>query len=323
MSALEQTYRATLRWYPKKWRKRNEDAVLGTLLDVADEDKRTTPAKGELADLRVNGFATRLGPFGRIPAPVRDRAAIIALTLGTVISAAGLITEFTDKQHLLAEIAPLATTARPGFEFAGPFSNLGFAFYLVWVLAFVAVLIGLRRVARILLLASIPLSFLTSKLSEYLHFWLHPQAATIGWLDLLALIAVFGALRAAGLRRTIILWTLGCAAAFTVIYELQITQHWGVFPRADWFAAGFATIMVSIGVLAAIVSGVILSRRRSPWGPAVMLASIPTLPLIYLYVVQNTTWLESIGTVVGVLVLLAVIIALLRLFGLKIRITRT
>ena len=41
---LETSYRRMLRWYPRQWRSRNEDAVTGVLLDQAEHEARTAPS---------------------------------------------------------------------------------------------------------------------------------------------------------------------------------------------------------------------------------------------------------------------------------------
>ena len=85
MSA-EGLYRSGLRWYPKAWRKANEDVVVGTLLDVADAEGRTAPSRSELRDLRRSGLAARADFF--LPGAIRDRAAAISLGSGAGLALA-------------------------------------------------------------------------------------------------------------------------------------------------------------------------------------------------------------------------------------------
>lgn len=53
-------YRRLLRWYPARWRERNGDVLLGTLLDAAEADGRAGPSRTEAWSLRAHGLAERL-----------------------------------------------------------------------------------------------------------------------------------------------------------------------------------------------------------------------------------------------------------------------
>jgi hypothetical protein len=81
---LERQYRRTLRWYPSSWRSQHEDAVIGTLLDVAEGENRSRPRLGEQLNLAANGMLTRIGLF--LPARVRDGVATVALATGTAFA---------------------------------------------------------------------------------------------------------------------------------------------------------------------------------------------------------------------------------------------
>ncbi len=84
MSDLEGQYRAALRWYPHRWRVRNSEALLGTLLDTAEAEGRTAPTREERRDLAVNGVRARVDAIA--PLAIRDRAASIALGMGFGLS---------------------------------------------------------------------------------------------------------------------------------------------------------------------------------------------------------------------------------------------
>lgn len=73
--ADEQEYRKLLRWYPKPWRERNGDAVLGVMLDEAERCGRTGPSWGE----RWSAFAHGVGM--RLDAALAWRLAIIAIVM--------------------------------------------------------------------------------------------------------------------------------------------------------------------------------------------------------------------------------------------------
>ena len=71
----EPRYRKLLRWYPKPWRERNGDALLGVLLDEAERCGRTGPSRGE----RWSAFAHGVGM--RLDAALAWRLAIIAIVM--------------------------------------------------------------------------------------------------------------------------------------------------------------------------------------------------------------------------------------------------
>lgn len=60
MSGLERRYRVAMRWYPASWRRAHADALLGTLLDRADNEGRTQPTAAELHNLALVGLCKRV-----------------------------------------------------------------------------------------------------------------------------------------------------------------------------------------------------------------------------------------------------------------------
>lgn len=73
--ADEPRYRKLLRWYPKPWRERNGDALLGVMLDEAERCGRTGPSWGE----RWSAFAHGVGM--RLDAALAWRLAIVVVVL--------------------------------------------------------------------------------------------------------------------------------------------------------------------------------------------------------------------------------------------------
>ena len=63
MSQLERTYRNALHWYPHRWRAQHEEALLGILLDQAEEEGRTQMTTAERRNLTRHGLARRLSPI--------------------------------------------------------------------------------------------------------------------------------------------------------------------------------------------------------------------------------------------------------------------
>ncbi|MDY0912298.1 hypothetical protein [Rathayibacter festucae] len=97
-ATLEEQYRRLLRWYPRAWREEHEEALIGTLLDSADDENRTAPSPTEEWNLAWNGLAThlsRLSPGARAAALTITLAnaafiglALVALTAPTVAAGA-------------------------------------------------------------------------------------------------------------------------------------------------------------------------------------------------------------------------------------------
>jgi hypothetical protein len=60
VSDLERQYRKALARYPKRWRRHNEDALLGVLLDNAEAEGRVDMSRTDRSDLAVNGRRLRI-----------------------------------------------------------------------------------------------------------------------------------------------------------------------------------------------------------------------------------------------------------------------
>ena len=76
----EQHYRRLIRWYPKSWRARHGEALLGVMLDEAEAVGRSRPSTGQRWSAFVHGMGTRLGA----------RAALWCGVAGILLSLAGL-----------------------------------------------------------------------------------------------------------------------------------------------------------------------------------------------------------------------------------------
>jgi hypothetical protein len=310
-AALERSYRRALRWYPAKWRNRNEDVVVGTLMDVAEQDGRTTPASGELANLRATGFAARLGPLGRIPAEVRERVAALTLGLGAAIAIVALIANIW---QLKAE--PMA--ALP-YLTVGPFVGFSFIFYAVWVVALGAALLGARRVATVLVLAAIPIS-IAIKLAD-VRIERPPTTTTIILMASLSILAIIA--NPVGSRRgrirvatSTVAWAAGIAG--TIEYQ-KVTQG-GAAGSTDWFIGPLSQWM-QLAIPLVIILAIVLWRvSRTPWAPAILIAEIP-IAAFSLLGWQNLTTIAT-TTVASILVAVALAPVILRAFGFRLTITR-
>jgi hypothetical protein len=137
MSAdLEHSYRRALAWYPRSWRERNADVMVGTLLDVAEAEHRTRPRRAELVGLAASGLSARFGTF--LEPSARNAISTIALATGV--------------GYLLAYFAfqlwsPLSTAHAPDAASWGfsPLLNSGLFIAALWFVALVFALLAVPR----------------------------------------------------------------------------------------------------------------------------------------------------------------------------------
>ena len=76
----ERAFRALLRWYPRRWRDRNERVVLGTMLDAAEVRGQRIPDASMRRAAMIQGLGARLD----------RRTAIIAASLAVAFGLAGI-----------------------------------------------------------------------------------------------------------------------------------------------------------------------------------------------------------------------------------------
>jgi hypothetical protein len=88
-SGLERRYRRLLAWYPRAFRRENEEEILAVLLACAQEGQQR-PGLAASADLIKGAIRMRLRPAGRPPRTVR--AAIRLMWAGAATELAVLIT---------------------------------------------------------------------------------------------------------------------------------------------------------------------------------------------------------------------------------------
>jgi hypothetical protein len=317
MNDLETRYRRALRWYPKSWRAANEDAMVGTLLDVAEDDHRKHPARGEIGKLRTTAVALRLGPLGRIPASVRDRATALAFGLGSATAITALVA-----------LATQSTTISPYFlrflPAVGPFLGYSFLFYATWILAFVAALLGWKWVARGLALAAVLVAVVLRFVGGGQAFSA-PTGTTIILLGALALLGLVGNPFSTRKGR---LWlaisTIGWTAFLGATIWHQRATHGGVAGRTDWFIGPLWQWLYWIVPFALILALVLMRVARSGWGGAMLMLLVPIVPFVVF------GWAPRINDLIDRASLLAIAIAIVcavyfipRALGIRIRITRT
>ncbi|WP_085370269.1 hypothetical protein [Leifsonia sp. NCR5] len=263
---LEDRYRRALRWYPPLWRARTESAMLGTLLERAEDESRTEPARGELADLRVNGLLQRMNAVVTIvPADGRRAVSSAALGLGAGFSLFFLV---------VFELDPLRVVgpADYGMRTFGPVLTPGVVVYALWLAAFLFAAFDWDRTARILLAASMAASALLYPVAGA-AFRTHlagpdpastvaisflPAPATLLFLGVIAVVGMLS--RAPMPSRPAALWAFGITALALVAITLTNLVRTNMLRFDDaWLWRDERGLAVAIGIL--LVVAMILRRR--------------------------------------------------------------
>ena len=189
---LREEYRRLLRWYPRAWRRRNEEVMIGTLLEDAHGAGRDHPTPADRRSLMRGGLLARATGSGR-----RSLVAVIALAAGTAFSIFYLSLIGWDPMHHYA-------------GYVGPFTNPSIVIGVLLALALVFALTRMTGLAHLFAFAAAAASVLIGLLAW--HFsWLGPSLATI---ILFAGFAVLGLTGMDGIGRAIRLLAALALAAF-------------------------------------------------------------------------------------------------------------
>lgn len=266
MSA-EQRYRDALHWYPRRWRRLNAEAMVGTLLDVAEAEGRDAPSRADLRDLRRSGLAARADVI--LPGPIRDRVAAISLGAGT-----GLALALLTGQAWAGWAVELGSGAPNAPELIAP---VGLIWPVLihpglWVLAALATLAGSTVIARIALLATLPASLIAVTAPD-VSFLLRPSVFTLVMMGLLALMSCIG--RAP--RR----WQLVVTGVATVLLASWLA-FLGPFARTYFPRGGLIDFIASPwpAVTMLIAAAVLMIRGRRVAAVSVIAASAPWLVVL-------------------------------------------
>lgn len=316
MSDLDTRYRRTLRWYPRKWRMTNEDAVVGTLLDMADDDHRSRPARGELAGLRASALVLRLGPLGRIPSSARDRAAALAFGLGSGIAITALVAMAVQR----ATLAPFLLSLVP---VVGPFIGYSFMLYGVWILSFVAAVAGWKWAARLLAVAAILVAIVLRITVGGIAFSA-PTTTTIVLLAALALLGFIGNPFRSPRGRV---WISGSGLAWAAFIGLTIwyqrATQGGQAGRTDWFIGPLWQWLYWVVPFALILAIVLMRVVHSGWGGAILIVLVPIIPFVVFGWSPRTDDVIDRGTLLAIAIgIICVVYFVPRLWRFRITITR-
>lgn len=278
---LEQSYRRLLRWYPRRWRQQNEDALIGTLLDVAESEGRDRPRRSEVVDLAANGVGTRVA--GVFPAAARDRAASFALATGLAWS----LVYFVVQDWMPWNAEAHNYTLDP----LGPFNSPGVIVTALWVLAAVFALFGLHLPARLSVLASsfiaiVLLAVQTSSSPDYTVVYPSPDRVTFVLLVGLGFIATAGTPRRHWTALlSAIAWGLALSVGLLLMHGRDTTSvplatglpsWYDFFNRYLWQGGLLASGITSMAVIAVLTAAVIMRQtgHRAAAG-ALVLSALP------------------------------------------------
>lgn len=288
MSTLDETpWRRALHAYPASWRQRHGEAMLGTLLDEADALARTEPTRGDRLALLRGGLAVRLG--GWMPPAARDALATASAATGLALSVMfGVFSGFTVRMdwRLPPEGQNPDLQASPGLVMAG-----------LWAIAFVLILCGAARAARITLAATAVAGvgvYLVAQLDPLAG----PRAITTATLTVLALIALLAPVRARVAAAVTATVTTGILVAFHLFFDVGVGEP----SDAIWLRVlteeftGFLAVAVwGLALLAAVVRARAVTRRIA--GVAVVWT---TVWLIRLLMWDVATGMLGLAAVVAV-----------------------
>lgn len=265
--ALEQRYRAALRWYPGPWRRVNEEAVLGTLLDKAEDEERTKPRWGELANLAANGVANRIRILpSAIPSTVRDRASTAALAIGAAIS-------LTAAMQLEVPPDRYMEFFGRGYATFGPFASPAILVYAAWIVAFLTSIVGHTTAARWITGATIPLAIGSRILADASDMFLRPTWTFLGLLLLLSLLVVAGSPtpRPPGIH-WLVAWFLPALLVFA-LPQTPLNRGGMAFQHPLWVDSPYL-LSWSPAIAVGIAAVAHLSGQRS-WSAAILLVAVP------------------------------------------------
>lgn len=313
MNDLETRYRSALRWYPKPWRDAHQDAVIGTLMDRAEQEERATPRAGEILNLWAHGLAARTRRLpGLVKPTVRDRASTAALALGTVIAVyAIMVLEADPDRYPFSELRG----AIPTF---GPFTSTLVVVYAVWVIALVLALAGATLAARLTVLATIPLTVAARLVSDGTGLEMRPTWTFLGLLMMLALLAAAG--RPVADRRGVPWAAISLTLGVVLIGFLHLVSpgHYS-FQDPTWIEMPVLVTWSPIAV-GALAAALFLFGARD-WAGVALLIGAPWAAVAIFGDSPDTLRDGAILAVVAALGALAPV-AVLRVLGFRVRISR-
>jgi hypothetical protein len=264
MTAHEDRYRRALRWYPAAWRTANEEAVLATLLDAAD-DSPVDRSRAQIMNLRAEAISMRFGMM--LPHAPRQRVATSALASGTAFAL--VYFWFQSRVSSAPTSADFAATAS-----FGPFENSGVVLAALWALAFVSAMLGHRAMTREFLVVSLAATVALPVASAIGGpEWAAPSATNLALLAALNLLALLGTPTSRPrLGITALGWLAGLVAVYAINGPVASSSD-----RYLWQSVvAEAPLVAFIGAAAILLAAVTAQLSGRPGSStAVLLSSAP------------------------------------------------
>lgn len=312
MSALEKQYRGVLRWYPTWWRAKNQEVVVGTLMDVADGEHRAQPRFFEMVNLAAHGLFTQLRILPAvIPSAVRDRTSTAALAIGAAISLTAIM-------QLESNPTRGASMFGGEVESFGPFASPSVVLYFAWLAALLASLAGFTLAGRWTAAATIPLAIGSRVFADASGMLLRPTWTFYGLLIMLALLVLVGS---PGAGRCRVRWLLGWFLPALGVFLLP--QFTGSVPFQDPLWMDASSLLSWSPVVAVTATASILLRMlgQKAWAVSVLILGLP-FTAVALSTMGSRAFEEVSGIAVLIGMTFAVGLVLLRLLGLRVHIQK-
>lgn len=265
---LEEQYRAAVRWYPPRWRRRFGDSMVGVLLDVADSEGRHTPALGELVDLRRRALVEWLNSL--VPEAVRTLVA--SLSTGALAAFSLVYCCFVTSP---AGFDAAATSGRlPTF---GPFLNASPLFIAPVLVMASAAFAGSRLLAHLVGVVALVGVLVAAHVRSATGNWNGPGSTTLAFVALTIIAANVGDPRR---RRPALaaFGVVGVASALLGVTRLPNGRSWEhqFFGDGGWWTFVLSPWgLAEAGLLVLVAVVVLVLTRQRVWAAAIAATWLP------------------------------------------------
>lgn len=274
---LEARCRRLLSCYPRRWRERHEDELVGVLLEAAEAEGRTTIGLATSLDLVGHGLEERLDAIlRRFPERARRRTASSALVVAAGLSLLLLVGEVVS-----ARARPPAEEIEQLGDFfsSGPFMTIGVGLYLAFLTSALLVVWARPGPARVLLLAATAYAVWMAVTAGGQHPV--PRAAVLVMFVGLGLLASLATLELGRPARRRLVST-GAAFVTLLVAGLLLTRPllgWSVGTMTSSGNVAAAALAVVLAVLGggAILVAASLRARRPGWAAALAVTALPVV----------------------------------------------
>lgn len=286
MSAIDDTpWRRALRSYPRSWRERHGEAMIGTLLDEAEALGLEAPSRRDRLSLLASGLAVRLG--GWMPPAARETLA--AASAATGLSLALVFAMFSGFSTSMDDALPFEPVPSPALPAVA-----------LWAMSGILLLFGAARVARVTL-ALTALAGVGALVFAQIVPSVGPRMITGATLVLCALVALLAPVRARGAVAVIAAVTTGILVFFHLFFEVTV----GSVDVAIWLRVlteEFTGFLAGVVWVLALLCAAVGARTLARWvaGVAVMWTAIWLARLLMWDVWAGMLGLAVVAGVAGV-----------------------